>query len=265
MSESSDMAAESDRGRGQPGVGPGRPGGTGERPARFFDSAEEFRAWLDAHHATETELWVGFWKKHVTKRGLLYPDAVREALCYGWIDSVVQRLDDDAVRQRWTPRKKGSVWSRINLASVEELTAAGRMMPAGIVAWENRTADRQVVYAYEQAEVGLPDERAAMLAANPAAQAFWAEATASYRKLATYWVLSAKQERTRESRFADLVADCAAGRLIRPQRYGETPAWLTRAHAAAVAAATSAADADADPADAAADADADGDAAQERQ
>jgi uncharacterized protein YdeI (YjbR/CyaY-like superfamily) len=214
------------------GVEPGRLGGTPQRPARFFDSAAEFRSWLERHHESETELWMGLSKKHVTPRGLVWEAAVREALCFGWIDSVVQRLDDDAIRQRWTPRKQGSTWSRINLAAVEELTAAGLMTPMGLAAYEARIEDRQAIYAYEQAEVGMPPEYAERLAADPAATLFWSMATPSYRKGATYWVLSAKQEATREARMAQLVADCASGQLIKPQRYGGEPTWVTKARAA---------------------------------
>ena len=93
-------------------------GGTEDRPAVFFDDAEDFRAWLEANHETATELWMGLRKKHVDPRGLQWADAVREALCFGWIDSVAQRIDDDAVRQRWTPRKPGSNWSTININAV---------------------------------------------------------------------------------------------------------------------------------------------------
>jgi uncharacterized protein YdeI (YjbR/CyaY-like superfamily) len=209
----------------------GRPGGTPERPAVFFADAAEFRAWLIANHQSATELWMGLHKKHVSPRGLMWADAVREALCFGWIDSVVQRLDDDSVRQRWSPRKKGSTWSKVNLASVAELIEQGRMQPAGLAAYEARHADRQVVYAYEQADIGWPDDLAGRLAANEVAADFWAAAPASYRKVAIYWVLSAKQDTTRESRFLSLVADCAAGRLIRPQRYGEEPTWAGKARA----------------------------------
>lgn len=197
----------------------------------FFESPEEFRAWLAANHETASELWMGLRKKHIHPRGLTWAEAVPEALCYGWIDSVVQRLDDDSVRQRWSPRKKGSTWSKVNLASVEELMAQGRMQPAGLAAYQARHTDRQVVYAYEQADIGWPDDLAARLDAEEVAAAFWAAAPASYRKMAIYWVLSAKQDKTRESRFASLVEDCAAGRLIRPQRYGEEPSWAGRARA----------------------------------
>jgi uncharacterized protein YdeI (YjbR/CyaY-like superfamily) len=210
----------------------GTPGGTPERPATFFSGPEEFRAWLEAHHDTATELWMGLHKKHVPDRGLTWEAAVPEALCFGWIDSVSQRIDDDSRRQRWTPRKPGSIWSSVNIAHVERLTAEGRMHPAGIAAYERRRPDRSGIYAYEAAE-GLPEEYAARLAADPRAAAFWAVATASYRRTAENWVMTAKQEATRKKRLAQLVDDCAHGRLIPPQRYGTAPTWVERAAAAA--------------------------------
>ncbi|HET7279014.1 MAG TPA: YdeI/OmpD-associated family protein [Dermatophilaceae bacterium] len=208
----------------------GTPGGTPERPALFFSGPAEFRRWLEAHHATATELWMGLYKKHVTEgRGLEWAQAVEEALCFGWIDSQAQRLDDDAVRQRWTPRKPGSSWSNINVEAVERLTAQGRMTPAGLAAYERRRADRMGIYAYEQdGELVLAPEYDAELAANPGAAAFFSRATPSYRKICVNWVMSAKQEATRRKRLAQLIDDSAHGRLIPTQRYGTAPAWVAR-------------------------------------
>jgi uncharacterized protein YdeI (YjbR/CyaY-like superfamily) len=215
---------------------PGRMGGTPERPARFFDTPEEFGAWLAQHHDTETELWMGLRRKHVADRGLTWEQAVPEALCWGWIDSVVQRIDGDTRRQRWTPRKRTSRWSRVNLDLVERLRAEGRMQPSGLAIWGQRRRD---VAPYSQAgpEPGLPDGYAALLAASPAATAFWEAATASYRKACIAWVTSAMQEATRDRRMSQLVECCAAGVLVPPQRYGDEPRWVERAASAATAAA----------------------------
>lgn len=209
----------------------GRPGGTEERPALFFRGPEEFRAWLEVNHDTATELWMGLYKKHVPDRGLTWEEAVPEALAFGWIDSKTERIDDDSRRQRWTPRRKGSSWSRINIETVERLRAEGRMTPAGIAVFEARRADASDVYSYER-PAELTAEHAALLAADPAAAAFWAEATASYRKVCATWVESAKQAETRDRRMAQLVEDCVAGRRIKPQAYGDPPKWLARAAAA---------------------------------
>ncbi|HEU4330250.1 MAG TPA: YdeI/OmpD-associated family protein [Lapillicoccus sp.] len=213
-----------------------RPGGTTEKPALFFDGPEDFRAWLEAHHETETELWMGLNKKHVPNQGLTWEQAVPEALCFGWIDSRAERIDEDTRRQRWTPRKKTSTWSRVNLDLVDRLTREGRMRPMGIAAWEARREDRQAIYSFEQGDLELPEAYAAELAANPAASAFWAETTASYRKICINWVRSAKQQVTNDKRMAQLIEDSAAGRLIPSQRYGEIPKWVERAAAAARAA-----------------------------
>lgn len=205
----------------------------GEIDVVFFADAEEFRAWLDEHHETATELWMGLRRKGQPDRGLTWADAVPVALCFGWIDSISHRIDDTARRLRWTPRKPRSVWSAVNIAHIERLTAEGLMRPAGLAAYAHR--DPSVPgYSYAQAE--LSPAEAAAIAADPAAQAFWDAATPSYRRVAVMWVQSAKREQTRAARLVSLVEDCAAGRLIPTQRYGAPPAWLTRAAAAADAA-----------------------------
>jgi len=214
----------------------GTPGGTPERPAIFFKDAPEFGRWLAAHHDTETELWMGFYKKGHPKAGLTWEAAVREALCWGWIDSMAQGIDEHTRRQRWTPRKPTSNWSTININAVAELTAEGRMQPSGLAAFERRREDRSGIYAYENRDRELPENYAAQLAADPAATAFWDIATPSYRKLAVNWVVTAKQEKTRDARMAQLVDDCAGGRMIKSQRYGIEPKWVQRAAAAAEAA-----------------------------
>lgn len=214
-------------------TGIGTPGGSAERPATFFRDAAEFRAWLEANHESAPELWMGLHKKHVVERGLTWAEAVPEALCFGWIDSVVQRIDEDTVRQRWTPRRPGSVWSVVNIAHVERLRAAGLMRPAGLAAYERRRASG--IYSYE-AGLKITDAERAFLLADPAVAAFWEVATPSYRKIAENWVAGAKRDQTRQSRLAQLADDCAHGRLIPNQRYGKTPKWLERAAAAAAAA-----------------------------
>lgn len=214
----------------------GRLGGTEERPAVFFGGPEEFRDWLEAHHATAPELWMGLNKRHVEDRGLTWEAAVPEALAFGWIDSKSERIDDDARRQRWTPRRNGSSWSKVNIEIVERLLAEGRMAPAGIKAYEARRPERIGTYSYENAAVELSVDHASVLAADAGAAAFWAEATPSYRKVCIAWVNSAKQQVTRDRRMAQLVDDCANGRLIKSQAYGDPPKWLQRAAAAAHAA-----------------------------
>ena len=205
-----------------------------DRSATFFKTPAEFRRWLQKNHATATELWMGLNKKHVAPRGLTWEQAVEEALCYGWIDSKSQRIDEDTVRQRWTPRKPGSNWSKINIDLVARLVAEGRMQAAGLAAFEKRRDDRSGIYSYENRhQIELTPEFAKQLAANRKATAFWEASTPSYRTGCVHWVMSAKQEATKAKRMAQLIEDSAAGRLVPPQRYGEIPSWLARAAAAA--------------------------------
>ena len=158
---------------------------------------------------------------------------MREALCWGWIDSMAQGIDEHTRRQRWTPRKASSTWSTVNITAVAELTEQGRMQPSGQAAFARRREDRSGIYAYETRELDLAPPYAAALAADPAAAAFWEVATAGYRKVAVNWVMTAKQEKTRDSRMAQLIDDSAHGRLIKSQRYGTPPTWVARAAAAA--------------------------------
>ncbi|MFV0253484.1 MAG: YdeI/OmpD-associated family protein [Beutenbergiaceae bacterium] len=210
---------------------PGRAGGTPERPAIFFTGPEEFRAWLEANHEQASELWMGLNAKHVPDRGLTWAQAVPEALCFGWIDSVSQRIDEDSRRQRWTPRTARSNWSAVNVAHVQRLLAQGRMHPAGIAAFERRA--QSAGYSYEQGPAELTEAERAALAGRPAAQAFWDAATPGYRRTVAAWLHGAKREETRSNRLAELVAASAAGRLVRSQRYGTEPGWLKRAAQAA--------------------------------
>ena len=190
-----------------------------DRPATFFAAPQPWRAWLEAHHATAGELWVGFHKRHTREPSLTWPQSVDEALCFGWIDGLRQRIDDDRYRIRFTPRRPTSIWSAVNLARIEELIAAGLVAEAGLAAYRGRTVREEQVYSYERPPADLPPDYAALLAADPAAQAWWDSRPPSYRRPATNWVLSAKRQETRDRRMAQLVADCAAGRPIKPLSY----------------------------------------------
>jgi uncharacterized protein YdeI (YjbR/CyaY-like superfamily) len=181
----------------------------------FFESPAQLRDWLDEHHQTADEVIVGAWKKSTGKPTLIWPEIVEEALCVGWIDSIRRSVPGDGWTIRLTPRRKGSIWSAINVAKVGELRAAGRMRPAGEAAFEARRADRTAIYSFEQAQDPelAPDEEA-RFRANEAAWAWFSAKAPSFRKQALHWVISAKRPETRERRLATLVADSAAGRPI---------------------------------------------------
>ena len=154
--------------RGLRGGGGGARGGDRVSEPIYFASAAEFGEWLAEHHETATEVWVGYWKKHTGKPSLVWSDAVDEALCFGWIDGLLRRVDDERHIQRFTPRKPSSNWSAINVAKVAALRDAGRMRPAGEAAFERRRADRTGVYSFEQpAEPELAPEQRARFEAEP--------------------------------------------------------------------------------------------------
>lgn len=182
----------------------------------FFPTGQAFRDWLEDHHETAPEVIVGIYKKNSDTKGITWAEAVDQALCFGWIDSVGRRIDDERYSVRFTPRKKGSVWSGRNIERVEALTAEGLMQPAGIAAFEARKEERSRVYAFEQDEVALSEEFENRLRANEAAWAYFQSSAPSYQRAATHWVMSAKREATRERRLQQLIDDSAACRTVPP-------------------------------------------------
>jgi len=188
-------------------------------PVRYFRSAAEFRRWLEKNHARVTELWVGFYKKGVDRKGITYKDAVDQALCYGWIDGLLKRVDAESYTHRFTPRTHKSTWSNANIKRVGELKKLGLMAPAGLEAFGRRTKDRSGVYAHENQHVTLAPAMMKRLRADRKAWAFFQAQAPSYRRLAAAWVMSAKREETRERRLASLIEDSARNAWIKPLRW----------------------------------------------
>jgi uncharacterized protein YdeI (YjbR/CyaY-like superfamily) len=187
----------------------------------FFATPAAFRAWLEKHHASATELLVGFHKKDSGKPSITWPESVDDALCFGWIDGVRRSLGPEAYSIRFTPRKPTSIWSRVNVDNVERLTKEGRMRPAGLRAYAARTAARTGVYSFERyTEARLTTAEEKSLRANKKAAAFFDAQPPWYRRTALHWVTSAKREDTRARRLAQLIKDSAAGRRIGPARAG---------------------------------------------
>src|SRR4051812_23407101 len=175
--------------------------------AIYFDGPEAWRAWLEEHHESETEVLVGFFKKHTGRQRMTWSEAVDEALCFGWIDGIGRRVDDERNTIRFTPRKPSSIWSTVNVKKVAALTEQGRMRPAGLAAFERRREDRTAVYSHDRTtEPELTAEQEAALRADAAAWAWFEAQAPSYRRTARHWVSSAKRPETRERRFAQLLA-----------------------------------------------------------
>lgn len=183
----------------------------------FFASQDEFRAWLTQNHAKRAEIHVGFYKVGSGLPTITYKEAVDQALCFGWIDGVRRGIDQISYMNRFTPRKQRSIWSAVNIKRVGELTDMGLMHPAGLRAFETRDVSKQNLYSFEQSDETLKfsDAQEAAFRASADAWAFFQKAPPSYTKAAIWWVISAKQEATREKRLAELI-DCSARGLRIP-------------------------------------------------
>jgi uncharacterized protein YdeI (YjbR/CyaY-like superfamily) len=181
---------------------------------RFFATPDRFRAWLERNHDRETEVWVGFHRKGSAKPSLTWPEAVDQALCFGWIDGIRKRIDDTSYMNRFTPRRPTSTWSEVNVKRATELIELGLMTPAGMRAFEARRANRTGIYSYEQRPKDLPARYARRFRANVRAWKAWRAMPPSYRKAATWWVISAKREETRERRLTTLVETTSRGERI---------------------------------------------------
>jgi uncharacterized protein YdeI (YjbR/CyaY-like superfamily) len=182
---------------------------------RFFGTPAAFRAWLRANHDRSSELLVGFYRKGSGRPSITWPEAVDEALCYGWIDGVRRSLNDDSYTIRFSPRKPRSIWSNVNVAKVNALLKAGRMMPAGLAAWERRDPARSGIYLFERSDtVALDAAATRQFKANRAAWAFFQAQPPGYRRLATHYVISAKRPDTRTRRLAALIAHSGNGERL---------------------------------------------------
>jgi uncharacterized protein YdeI (YjbR/CyaY-like superfamily) len=183
----------------------------------FFETPAAFRAWLEEHHAAVRELWVGFHKKGSGRPSITWPEAVDEALCFGWIDGVRKSVDEASYAIRFTPRKARSIWSAVNIGRAQELIATGAMRPAGLDAFAARAEERSGIYSHEQRQaVELGDAFERQFRANPEAWAFFQAQAPSYRKAAIWWVVSAKKEETRRKRLVTLIDDSAHRRTVPP-------------------------------------------------
>ncbi len=181
----------------------------------FFKTAAAFCAWLKKHAGSERELLVGFYKQDSGLPSITWPEAVDEALCVGWIDGVRKGIDEASYQIRFTPRKATSIWSAVNIQRVAMLTAEGRMTPAGLAAFEKRSAARSRTYAYEQAsEALLPSAAEKQFRSNQPAWDYFVAQAPSYRQKLLWWIISAKQQTTRDKRLAQLIDASQQGKRL---------------------------------------------------
>ena len=181
----------------------------------YIKTREEWRRWLVEHHAEDGGVWLVCYKKETGKPTLAYDDAVEEALCFGWIDSVIKKLDDEKYVRKFTPRRSGSVWSALNKRRVAKVTRQGLMTPAGAA---------KVAEAKKSGRWDDPDSRAAApatspdlaaaLANNPKAKTFFEQLAPSYRNQFVMWTAAAKRQETRDRRVAEAISLLEQGRKL---------------------------------------------------
>jgi uncharacterized protein YdeI (YjbR/CyaY-like superfamily) len=180
----------------------------------FFQTPADFRNWLGKNHATATELWVGFYTKDSGKPSITWPESVGQALCFGWIDGIRKRVDEISYQIRFTPWRRGSIWSAINIKRAKELVRQKQMRPTGLKAFAARIENKSGVYSYEQRKTDLEEPYAKLLKKNKAASNFFEKQPPSYRKMIGWWIVSAKKEETRIARLAKLISESAQGKRL---------------------------------------------------
>jgi uncharacterized protein YdeI (YjbR/CyaY-like superfamily) len=181
---------------------------------KFFRTPADLERWFVEHHASAEELWVGYHKKDSGKPSVTWPESVDAALCVGWIDGIRKNVDEISYTIRFTARRSRSIWSAVNIKRASALIEEGRMRPAGLAAFELRQENRSGIYAYEQRRDQLDPPYARVFKKNRAAWAFIAAQPPSYRKVAIWWVVSAKKEETRLRRLGTLIEDSAKGKRL---------------------------------------------------
>jgi uncharacterized protein YdeI (YjbR/CyaY-like superfamily) len=178
---------------------------------RFFESRSDFRLWLEKNHQSTDVLWVGFFKKTAGRKSVTYPEALDEALCFGWIDGIRKSLGDQSYTIRFTPRKAMSNWSLVNVSHVQRLKKVGLMRPAGLAAFAKRDVKRTGVYSFETAQRELSAAYEKQFRANRKAWQFFEKQPPSFRKTAAFWVMSAKKEETQLRRLRQLILSSEEG------------------------------------------------------
>jgi len=181
---------------------------------KYFRSASDFRKWLEKNHATTQELWVGYYKKRSKQPSMTWPESVDEALCFGWIDGIRKSVDDLRYTIRFTPRRRGSIWSAVNIKRAQELSDKGLMKPVGVAAFSARKEYKSGIYSYEQRSANLEGAYDKKLRQNKTACDFFYAQPPSYRKAISWWIVSAKQEATRQKRLQKLIEESAGGKRL---------------------------------------------------
>lgn len=189
---------------------------------KFFPTPTDFRKWLEDNHSNEKELWVGYYKKATKKPSITWPESVDQALCFGWIDGIRKRIDEEAYMVRFTPRKQDSHWSKVNIDKIKELKKEGLITTAGLAAFKKRKPERTAKASYEQKKVSLDPAYEALIRKNKmAASYFFNTITPSYRKQTIWWVMTAKRKETQIKRLNILIECSEKNELVPPLKWAK--------------------------------------------
>ncbi len=186
-----------------------------EKAALFFETQHKFRSWLEKNHERESELLVGFYKVNSGKLSMTWSESVDQALCFGWIDGVRKSIDEESYSIRFTPRKKTSIWSSVNIKKMEVLRNSGLMTPAGETAFAFRTEKRSNIYSHESEAKQLDADLEKAFKTNKPAWEFFEKQPPSYKKVIVHWIMTAKQEKTRQSRLDKVIVESGLNKRVR--------------------------------------------------
>jgi uncharacterized protein YdeI (YjbR/CyaY-like superfamily) len=181
---------------------------------KFFKAQKEFRKWFEKNYDKADEIFVGFYKVHTKKQSITYSQALDEALCFGWIDGIRKSIDEEKYQIRFTPRRKGSKWSKVNIDRAEELIKSGKMKPSGLREFENRKKYDTKKYSYEEKIEKLSSEYEKKFKSNRAAWEYFQDQAPYYKRIISFWIMSAKKEETRQRRLKLVMEDSAKKRKI---------------------------------------------------
>ena len=179
-------------------------------------SKEAWRAWLKEHHASEKEVWLVYFKPASGIKGIGYEESVDEALCYGWIDNLINRIDEEKYARKFNPRREGSNWSASNKARMEKLIKSGRMTPAGLSVYDPNAKESSDDYAQavRRGEVPIPADITRKIKKNVKAWVFFNELPPSQQRQTMSWVVAAKKEETRQKRLQEVIETFAQGKRL---------------------------------------------------
>lgn len=192
-----------------------------EGEIKFFKGPESFRSWLEKNHQNKSQLWVGYYKKDSGRKSIDWPQSVDQALCFGWIDGIRKSLDEISYRVRFTPRKKRSHWSKVNIKRVQELQKQGLMTEFGLSAFRERDKKNEAKATHEQKEVVLDASYLSQLKGNELAMKNFERRPGGYQKQCFWWIMSAKREETRQKRLEILIKSSEKDEIIPPLRWSK--------------------------------------------